>query len=443
MKSKKKSFLTVIGLLVGTSLVFVGLLTLSNFIPRENLYPQIQASAAQVAEYRTADEATPQMYSQYKMDYYTDSVMLNVAYFTDTAHPLEAVVAGWMYGGGVEQLAKVASHPHISPNYAYSRYWHGYLIVLRPLLLFFDYIQIGVFNTYLLFFLLFFNLILVYKKIGGWFAAVFLFTVISLNIIVLPLNMQLFTVFALTFIALPVVIWLFEKRRTWLKYGFMLIGMCTMYFDFYTYPVMTFGFPMIVLLMTQEQKNDPDKKPIRQVLTLFAFWALGYAAAWLIKIGLVYMVLGGDEVQTAGDSFAARISRSIPASTYEKLSGGLSGLAPGLSLDSVPLWCISLGLVAMPLMQPVFLVGLAALVLAALAFRIFGRHTKRDVRTVWAVLLVSALPILWYVIAVNPTIIHFYFQYRGIGVTLLGVISVLMVPPVFGCREQEHKRIES
>ena len=427
LKSSFRTVLIIMGIVVLMTLIFVGFLVLSNLIPKESLQKNIQASAREVEELEIADDATPQMYAQYKMDYYTDSVMLNAAYFTDTDHPLIAAIACRLYGGGIAHLNDVADNPQISPTYAYSRYWHGYLIVLRPLLLIFDYIQIGVLNTYIFFALLFLNLIMVYKKIGGWFSAIFLFTAVSLNIIVLSINMQLFTVFALTFIAIPAVLWIYEKNRDWLKYLFMLIGMCTMYFDFYTYPIMTFGLPMIVLLLIQEKAKDMERKPIRQVLVLFAFWALGYLVTWLIKIGLVCVVLGQSEVQAAGDSLASRISRIIPAATYAKLTSGLASIAPGVSVDRLPLWVISLCLVLKPMLTPAFIIGFCAIVMVSIILRIIRKKAEKSGKTVWALLMVAALPLVWYVVAVNPTIIHFYFQYRGIGVTLLGVLSALMI----------------
>ncbi|MEX1308040.1 MAG: hypothetical protein AB1Z19_05910 [Eubacteriales bacterium] len=436
MKKNGKIVLKAIGLIIITAVVFVGLLMLTNLIPRASLQKNIRASAAQVVELEKADEVIPQFYTQYKMDYYTDSVMLNAAYFTDTDHPLNAAIACCLYGGGTAHLSDVAANPAISPNYAYSRYWHGYLVILRPLLLVFDYIQIGVFNTYLFFLLLFFNLILLYKKIGGWFSAVFLFTIISLNIVVLAVNMQLFTIFAISFVAIPVVLRLYEKRKDWLKYAFLLIGMCTMYFDFYTYPVLTFGLPMIVLLLAQEKVKDTEREPIKQVIVMLAFWTLGYLLTWLIKLGLVYAVLGQAEVQAAGDSLVSRISRAIPAATYEKLVSGLADIAPSLSVDALPLWLISLGLVLKQMLQPVFLIGVGIIIILSLSLLIVRKKVERSGKTVWALLLVAALPLVWYIVAVNPTIIHFYFQYRGIGVTLLGILSTLLISVDF----EHHER---
>ncbi len=426
-KKNGKAIITTACVFVGTILVFLGLLTLTNLIPKQLLFKNISVSAGQVAEYQVADQTTPQMYSQYKMDYYTDSVMLNAAYFTDTEHPIKSAIRCSLYGGGIEQLQIVASSPNIGANYSYGRYWHGYLAVLRPLLIFFDYIEIGIFNTYLFYLLLLLNLIIVYKRIGSWFSAVFLFTIISLNITVLPLNMQLFTVFAITFAAVPLVVWLFEKKREWLKYAFMVIGMCTMYFDFYTYPMMTFGLPMIVLLLLADKSAVHDENPIKRVLLCLAFWALGYALTWLVKIGLIYFALGSGEVQTLSASFSARISRTIPDSIYAKLTEGLASLTSGLSVDKIPLWCISLGLVAMHVLNPVFLVGLGVVVITAIGFHVFCKARSGRKGTVAALLLVAGLPILWYVVAVNPTIIHSYFQYRAIGVSLLAMLSVLFV----------------
>jgi len=404
--------------------VFSLLLTLSNFISRDKLLSNVMSSSVEISEYREIDEHAPNFYDSYKMDYYTDSVMINIAYFSDPITPFVSAMFAPSYGWGVDSLKMIRFDT--VPNTSYSRYWHGYLIFLRPLLTVFDYTEIGIFNTYVLYLLLGACIILFYKKIGAWFSFSVVFTLVLLNITILPINMQLISMILLSMIGMIIAIYLYEKRENLIPIAFFVMGMFTIFFDFYTYAILTFGLPAIVLtLLYSKDQKISLKEMVKKITLFFALWLVAYILTWVTKIALATLVLGEREFELALISFKARLSREVAVTLQEKIVGGLASLNPNLSVDQFPLWVISLGLCAMQVFNPASLafIGIILIIFAVL-FTIY----KRKTHTFGLVLLmISLLPIIWYVIAVNPTIVHFYFQFRGLGVTTLGVLATIFI----------------
>ena len=63
------------------------------------------------------------------------------------------------------------------------------------------------------------------------------------------------------------------------------------------------------------------------------------------------------------------------------------------------------------------LVLFAAILLTAalLLYRFLrNKHTLQDLLPDWQLLLIAALPVLWFIAAAQPTANHYWFQYRGI-----------------------------
>ena len=123
--------------------VFLLLLTVTNFIPKQAFFKNFKVSVSQVAEYETMNQKTPQLFKHYQLDYHTDAIMLDNAYFVDAEKPIKAALSCPSFGGSLDNLYSVMMNPDIAPSKTYSRYWHGYLIMLRPMLIFLDYLRLA------------------------------------------------------------------------------------------------------------------------------------------------------------------------------------------------------------------------------------------------------------------------------------------------------------
>lgn len=84
----------------------------------------------------------------------------------------------------------------------YARYWHGYLVVLRPLLKVFSYPEIRSLNYFVIFLFAFACACRMKERIGGLAAAGFVLSLLAGYIVVVPQSMQYMSVFVILFIAL-------------------------------------------------------------------------------------------------------------------------------------------------------------------------------------------------------------------------------------------------
>lgn len=125
----------------------------------------------------------------YKIDNYTDSLMVNTAYSIDYKEPIKSfLLARKNFIPGVTEITHKevngnlqfpskyekytpaeelydTVNDNIDESYEYARYWHGYLVLLRPLLFIFNINQIRILSQIIFAVLLLFMGYLIWKKI--------------------------------------------------------------------------------------------------------------------------------------------------------------------------------------------------------------------------------------------------------------------------------------
>ncbi len=69
---------------------------------------------------------------------------------------------------------------------------------------------------------------------------------------------------------------------------FFALGIATVYFDFFTYPMSALTMPLTLVLLMEEYEW---KKALKQVILLSIFWGIGYLGMWGAKWILCFLVL--------------------------------------------------------------------------------------------------------------------------------------------------------
>ena len=347
----------------------------------------------------------------FQMDNYTDTVMLFEAASADEASPLTSMMTNTAYNvDNFETLPDdLAAYLRMRTGdatgavklepFSYARYWHGYLIYLRPLLLLFTYGQIRIIN-YLLGAVLLALLLWRLKAVGGGKAALcFGVSQLLVACFFVPRQLQFFSCFAIAYAA---CLWVLTKPRSagQLAVGLVAVGAVTAFVDLLVTPILTLGLPVTVWLLCREQKNvRVGAKGCLAVAGGAAAWGAGYGVCWASKWVVAGAVTGanvlGDalhqaEVRTAADTWhGMELSwGNIFRFVYDTLAG--HGL----------FWP---------------LVVLTVLLLAAFVLCIRSKET-----------LLAALPFAltalmspaWFILLRTHSIQHGWFTWRGICVTL-------------------------
>jgi len=291
---------------------------------------------------------------------------------------------------------------------AYPRYWHGYLTVLKPLLLFTSFNSVRLINAGLQLILLAASLILFSKK--GHSKLAFSFAVS------LPF-MFFFSSFASLSLSICIYIMLLEmllialfdenlaKNEGYMTF-FLLSGCATAYFDFLTYPLVTLAFPLIAYLAITEEGN---KKSFLSVIKYSLVWGISYAFMWASKWVIAFIFTGKN---TISDAFGTISQRTSSAADGGRITGYIKVLKNNIS----------------PFANRAFAV-LILLIIIALIVIIVKKGLKKyfdgfDTRL--PILLIGLIPFAWYFVAANHSYEHAAFTCRNMAIFVFAIVFALI-----------------
>ena len=222
---------------------------------------------------------TRNILGQAQLDNFTDCYMLQASYCTDDKHPVRSAMEVMRCRRSSDIIADTRQYfnegdsvPHES-MWRYGKYWHGYQVVLRPLLTVTDYQGIRPLNWVLLPALLAICLVQMWR-IRRWLPLCFLFALQVVKSGVVPLSMQYSNCYYIMLMSTILIMTFDSLTRTPLRRAQVMfaIGAVTAFSDFFTVPTITLGVPLATMMLKR------DEHSLRQVLGLCAMWGLG----WLV-----------------------------------------------------------------------------------------------------------------------------------------------------------------
>lgn len=352
-------------------------------------------------------------------DNYTDALMIAEALFDDPQiSPFEKAVHVYRRANSESATADIADYLEGKPMQwviPYARYWHGFLVILRPLLLVLGYADIRMLMCsvqMLAYAAIVASLMTMHKKelVIPFFAVMMTFSPMGTMI-----SMQYFASFAVMTLGILAVLhydaWLKQGARYF--YFFVLTGMLTAYLDFLTYPLVTLGMPLIFALY---HHLDEDH--------LFWFaagacvcWCVGYAGFWAMKWLLATLMTGQNMIFNALDHTRFHVSASEIDSDTRMLA-----LTENLKVVFHPGYLL------------MYLGSIAACVARFVRGRCMIRSLFSGGRPL--LLLVSLMPFVWWAVTVTHSYLHDLFTYRILAVTVFALLAWLASAPSGTVHEQ-------
>lgn len=333
------------------------------------------------------------------LDNFTDSIILTVCK-SSAPQTDKGFLTNPFFGNGdpLTNLGKFCAG-EIEPDSFYGRYWLGFRIFLRPLLEITDLQYIRYMMIAAFFAVLGMVVLSVCRNLSMPAGAAFFISIYLIRPYVCSRCMQYFCCPMIAMTAMLFVP-LAERKLKSCPIFFMVIGMVTMFFDFYTVPVLTFGLPMIYLISIRAKKGSPMR--LRAVLSCLALWAVGYLMTWVVKLSIM-------DIFTDQPGFSIGI--------------GEIGLWMGKNPEAANFFASYIG--AFDALKKVILpdmkttVIMAALLFAVIAIAVLSvrKGYKAELKKGSTALLVGLLPIIWFAAATFPITMHAFFQYRSIAVT--------------------------
>lgn len=322
------------------------------------------------------------------LDNNTDSIMLYTALDQSEGNVLARAMN--MYNG------------YMQKNYSY--YWHGYVILLRPLLYCMDYSDLRLLNCAVQLLLLVVLAHEVWKRKGMPYALAALSSYVLLMPIAMALSLQFTWVF---YVAMGGALLLTVRADRLTENGkylycFLVLGMLTSFLDLLTYPLFTWGIPLVWWLAMRRDCSGGVRR-LRQVVAAGLCWILGYGGMWLAKWLLATLVLRRNVIGEAVSEIFLRTGVEDALQSW-----GLAERWEAVYTN----W------------KHYEYILYAVLLIAWLAWalvRSLLRSWKATANSC-AYALIGLSAIVWYMVLANHTGGHHFFAYRIFGVSVLALL---------------------
>lgn len=345
-----------------------------------------------------------------QLDNFTDALMINNATFlgtgsvihdammnpfvtydevsTQTQYMMKSVSED-MFGGGVVN---------------YARYWHGYLIWLKPLLMIFTISDIRMISMCFQLVLLL-AIILELYQLGGYRKVVpFTLAILSINPISTAICMQHACIYCIMLIAVYIMLRfrVYRSKDYWKL--FLWIGIATAFFDFLTYPIVGLGITLALLLILQ---NESFRCQMIKIMKSSFFWGIGYGGMWVGK-WVAASILTGYNVVADG----------ISAVKYRS--------AGSVEWTDINCWNVIWRNCKQLCNKPVCIIS-AIIVITIIVLILTGKFQfKLDKMHLMAMFIISLYPFVWYCIARNHSVIHSWMTYRDLSIVIFAISYIII-----------------
>jgi len=403
--------------LLGGVLLGVLLLVGVAKIPKDAIYQHSVESAEYFQSYQDRSmkpDLIPNFWGS-KMDFYADSILLSIAYDYDSEDSVRSIARSNYYweedasqGANYEKQLKEG----LSANREYIRYWHGSIVWVRPLLVFFNVKQIYVINGIVIIALMLMTIAALCRHREFFAAFAFLVAMVMGWAFLAPISLEYSWVFMVMGLAnLLVLRAVWKGRQGKLAWLFFAIGMLVNYVDFLTSETVVLTIPLLLALWLR-RKERFERKDFWRIVGAVASWLAGYTLMWVAKWVFASVVLRVNALEFVGEHVGER--------SYSDMVGGsvLESLKLALQLNFGQL---------MPFCWGVWGVLSMAVVLLVMAYLMYVyRKNRTEIYgwRIWAFVLVAILPLLRFGVLLEHEMLHFFFTYRALTAVVLGVLLI-------------------
>lgn len=428
---------------------FMALLTITSCISSKSMFNNVEESSQLLLEEGNRKIIyIPYRRTKMEFDNYTDALMINTAYSIDSRKPLFSAfmarknfipdVTTEVYqdqAGELKSSSKYKYHNEVgelndlvnnekAESFEYARYWHGYLIILRPLLVMFNLTQIRTILTCILIILFIFFIILLYKKSDIVTAIIFSTCLLGIEYFYLGFSMQGIFIFLIMMIASIIILCKYSKIKSYGMF-FFIIGMLTNFFDFLTVPVLTYAIPMIILFTIKYTKENFEIKLIlKKILVLGIAWSVGYGLTWTSKWLLTDLIFGRKMFFTALKQVFYRSAGTEKINIFNVINQNINYMYVS--------FFISIFFTVLTILIKIWIEN------KKIKFK--EQNTKDTYDIIFIYLLIGIIPFAWYALLRNHSYYHAFFTYRNLLVS--NVCINLSIKKIFDFLTEKEEQNE-
>lgn len=407
--------------------VYLASLICSSIIPTKWIESNSKKSSEEIITYGGEKEIV-RIGNKYVIAFlFTDALMLNTAYSIDTSTPLASpMLARKNYipgqtqrvfmdlngnlgasenykadNGDIYQVPEFYGLMHgenIADSFEYARYWHGYLIFLRPLLVIMDYQGIRILMQVITIILMIVMLGLIAKKINWQIAVMFFIGFLSIDIFIAARAFNAICVFIIAIVS-TIFILLKKDSEKNIAINFFVIGSVTSFIDLLTTPLVTLGIPIIVYLLLIQKNGKNLKECLIELVKICLMWGIGYGLTWATKWILVQLMYNRPIIQNALTQAQVRIVTN--KTTFLNMMINIGNF----------------------LSYEVIFANIMIMISYAIIMLVKNRNKELNIKNniVQSIpyLIVAMMPLAWYAVLKQHSMIHRFFTYRALVITII------------------------
>lgn len=308
MKYIKNIFEYILVFIITLVILFSGL-ALTAKIPKASIEENLKKSATYLEKNSGFKRLQPGREYTY-LHLYADSVILNIINCIDTNKPIESI----MWDNYYETIKMDVNNDFIEvvkenkePNQQYIRYWHGSMLILRPLLMIISLEQMYQVNYVLLIILAVALLIMLWKE-SKKLAIAYLISMIMIAFPIIAMCLEFVWPFYIMLIASMIAINIKKDKNLYRL--FLITGMITCFFDFLTTEIITLFVPLIIISAMKKEKSEITTFKDGAIIFLKSciLWLIGYAGMWIAKWTLASLILNINALDYVKDQALLRVN---------------------------------------------------------------------------------------------------------------------------------------
>ena len=434
----------IAGTMAGSALLCMLLLFLTGLIPQSAIADSCRESAAYFKEHELFPYLIDGQFNTMP-DGYGDCVVINIMYHISEEELLPSLLKAYYYNPEMESVEVSlwdSLQEEKEPNVGYFRYWHGEMVLLRPLFLFTGiegarYILGGI-----LLVLTLSTAVLLWRQRARALAVCYLLGNLIVQFWVCFFCVGYITTFLMMNIVAVISICLFRHRKdTESLYHNVYIlsaasGIYTCFFDFLTTETLTVTIPLLILLVLRYEAGELENfgKEFKRIVCCGILWGISYVAMFLFKWLLAAGILGWQAFYSAMQSAGERIGGQVHLgnTSLDPIASATQRFMGALVWNQGALF---------PFRNHMSLTAALAcffgFVFVCFSF-VYVLHWKNFSRKMISLcLLLGLVPYLRYIVLENHSYMHYFFTYRA---QLVTVTALLYITYEFGLKNLIKKK---
>lgn len=407
MKKVLKKLLPYSFVYIGVTIIFLALIVGTYMLPNTRIRGHVAESVALLKNEGLGYAPIFQSASA-TLDTHTDALILNIAMnkgMQEGESNIKKAVENSFYEdsskAGVSSLENAISDSIIN-NHEYSRYWHGIQVLIRPLLLFFNYSEIRYILVIIIFVLLGIVFSMIGKQLGTKYSLAFAITISLMFVTLIPASIQYSSIFLVLLVSMIAVMFLYKiKKENYVALLFFVIGGVATFFDLLTYPLVTLGIPLTLAVVLENKKEKKLLEQILFIIKLGVIWAIGYGLWFFTKWVIASIILNKDAITLAINEILFRVNGTTakPANRFDAIK------------DNVGYFFIPVAKNSLIAIGTILAVGLI----------LYHKKLSR-IKNVISLICIAVVPYVWYIVFAGHSTIHCWFTNK---IQAMSVFAIL------------------